>query len=43
MGALVLARHPALYSIGITVLLGMCGAIPSAIFVIPALWGTRET
>jgi len=37
MGALTLARHPALYSIGISVLLGMCGAIPSALFVIPAL------
>jgi predicted exporter len=42
MGALVIAHHPALYSIGITVLLGMCGAIPSALFVIPPVWGTRE-
>ena len=42
MGALTLARHPALYSIGISVLLGMCGAIPSALFVIPALQGSRR-
>jgi predicted RND superfamily exporter protein len=39
MGALALASHPALYSLGITVLLGMCGAIPSALFVIPAFYG----
>jgi uncharacterized protein len=38
MGALSLARHPALYSIGITVLLGMCGAIPAALLVIPAFF-----
>jgi predicted exporter len=38
MGALTLASHPALYSLGITVLLGMCGAIPSALFVIPAFY-----
>ena len=42
MGALTLAQHPALYSIGITVLLGMCGAIPSALFVIPAFYGSRD-
>ena len=41
MGALALARHPALYSIGISVLLGMVGAIPSALFVIPAFQGSR--
>jgi hypothetical protein len=29
-------------SIGITVLLGLCGVIPSALFVIPALYGKRE-
>jgi len=39
MGALALASHPALYSLGITVLLGMCGAIPSALFVVPAFYG----
>jgi predicted exporter len=38
MGALTLARHPALSSIGVSVLLGMCGAIPSALFVIPAFY-----
>jgi predicted exporter len=37
-GALVMARHPALHSIGLTVLLGIAAAIPSALFVIPALY-----
>ena len=37
-GALVLARHPALHSIGITVLLGIGAAIPSALIVIPAIY-----
>ena len=37
-GALVLARHPALHSIGVTVLLGIGAAIPAALFVIPALY-----
>lgn len=37
-GALVFARHPALHSIGITVLLGIGAAIPSAMFVIPAFY-----
>jgi predicted exporter len=36
-GALVLARHPALHSIGVTVLLGITAAVPSALLVIPAL------
>jgi len=35
-GALVLAKHPALYSIGITVLLGILAAVPTAVLVIPA-------
>jgi uncharacterized protein len=38
LGALMLARHPSLYSIGITVFLGMCGAIPAAVLVIPSLF-----
>ena len=42
MGALTLAHHPALYSIGITVLLGMCGAIPSALLVIPAFLNSKK-
>ena len=42
LGALTLARHPAMSSIGITVLLGLCGVIPSTLFVIPALYGRRE-
>jgi len=37
-GALVLAKHPALHSIGVTVLLGIGIAIPSALLVIPALY-----
>lgn len=42
LGALMLASHPALSSIGITVMLGLCGVIPSALFVIPALYGKRD-
>ena len=41
LGALTLARHPAMSSIGTTVMLGLCGVIPSALFVIPALYGRR--
>lgn len=40
-GALVIARHPALHSIGLTVLLGISAAIPSALLVIPALYRNR--
>lgn len=36
-GALVLARHPAMNSIGITVLLGIAAAVPTAVLVIPAI------
>jgi predicted exporter len=36
-GILVLASHPALHSIGISVLLGIGAAIPAALLVIPAL------
>ena len=36
-GALVVARHPAMNSIGITVLLGIAAAVPTAVLVIPAL------
>jgi predicted RND superfamily exporter protein len=42
MGALTLARHPALYSLGLTVLLGMCGAIPSALLVIPVFFNPKK-
>ncbi|NLC71443.1 MAG: MMPL family transporter [Desulfuromonadaceae bacterium] len=42
-GALVLARHPALHSIGVTVLLGIGAAIPAALYVIPALYGKRTS
>ena len=41
-GALIFARHPALHSIGITVLLGIGAAILSAIFVIPAFYGMNN-
>ncbi len=36
-GALVLASHPALHSIGLTVLIGIAAAIPAALFVVPCL------
>ena len=37
-GALILARHPALHSIGLTVLMGIGAAIPAALVVIPAIF-----
>ncbi|MEW5910280.1 MAG: MMPL family transporter, partial [Thermodesulfobacteriota bacterium] len=37
-GALSLAEHPALRSIGITVLIGIGAAIPSALWVIPSIY-----
>jgi len=36
--ALAAARHPALSSIGVTVVLGICAAIPSALWVVPAIF-----
>ncbi|SMP46369.1 MMPL family protein [Desulfonatronum zhilinae] len=36
-GALILADHPALHSIGLTVLIGIAAAIPAALFVVPCL------
>lgn len=42
-GALVLARHPALHSIGVTVLLGIGTAIPAALWVIPALYRGKNS
>jgi predicted exporter len=39
LGALALARHPSMHSIGITVLLGIGTGIPAALLVIPALCG----
>ena len=42
LGALALARHPSMHSIGITVLLGIGTGIPAALLVIPALCG-QET
>ncbi|MBN2809244.1 MAG: MMPL family transporter, partial [Deltaproteobacteria bacterium] len=40
-GVLVLARHPALNSIGLTVLLGVGGALPTVLWVLPALAGLK--
>ncbi len=40
-GVLALARHPALQSLGLTVLLGFGAAVPAALFVIPALQRKR--
>lgn len=36
-GALTLAQHPALFSIGLTLLLGISAAMPTALLVLPAL------
>jgi predicted exporter len=41
-GALALARHPALNSIGVTVLLGIGAAIPAALWVIPAFYPSER-
>lgn len=41
-GVLVLARHPALHSIGITVLTGIGAAMLTALLVVPALNGDRR-
>lgn len=37
-GALVLAQHPAMYSIGVTVLLGISGAVATALLVVPVCY-----
>lgn len=42
LGALALAKHPSMYSIGITVLLGIGTGIPAALLVIPALCGKEQ-
>lgn len=42
LGALALAQHPSMYSIGITVLLGIGTGIPAALLVIPALCGKDQ-
>ncbi len=36
-GVLAAARHPALHGMGLAVLLGLAGALPAALFVVPAL------
>jgi len=41
-GALALARHPAMFSLGITVVLGIIPAMLCALFVIPALQGVKR-
>jgi predicted exporter len=40
-GALALAKHPAMHSIGVSVILGICAAVPAALLVIPALYRGR--
>jgi predicted exporter len=42
LGALALARHPSMHSIGITVLFGIGTGIPAALLVIPALCGKER-
>jgi uncharacterized protein len=42
LGALALARHPSMHSIGLTVLLGVGAGIPAALLVIPALCPHEE-
>jgi predicted RND superfamily exporter protein len=42
LGGLVLAKHPALHSIGLTVFLGIGAAIPGALLVIPALYRKKS-
>lgn len=41
-GALVFAEHPAMYSLGITVLLGVGAAIPAALFLVPMLYRSKS-
>lgn len=41
-GVLILAKHPAMHSIGVTVMLGIGAAIPAALLVIPALYRGEE-
>jgi len=41
-GALVFAEHPALHSIGTPVLLGIGGAVPTALLVVPSLQRERR-
>ncbi len=41
-GALALARHPALHSMGVTVLLGLGAAIPAALWVTPRVCGASR-
>jgi len=37
-GSLVLAKHPAMHSIGVTVLFGISGAVLTALYVVPAFY-----
>lgn len=37
VGALILARHPALFSLGLTVFVGVAASLPTALWVVPAL------
>ncbi|MEA3466088.1 MAG: MMPL family transporter [Thermodesulfobacteriota bacterium] len=42
-GSLVLARHPAMYSIGITVLFGISAAVVTALYIVPAVYQWTES
>ena len=41
-GTLILAQHPALHSIGLTVLVGMAVAMAAALLLVPALYGPKD-
>ncbi len=41
-GVLVMARHPAMFSLGVTVLPGIIGALTGAIFLVPGVLQDRE-
>jgi predicted exporter len=41
-GALALAQHPAMFSLGITVVLGIVPAMLCALFVVPVLQGAKR-
>jgi predicted RND superfamily exporter protein len=41
-GALITARHPALHSIGLSVIVGISAAIAAALLVIPAIYRIND-
>ncbi len=42
LGALILARHPALFSLGVTALLGIAGGLMAVLLIIPASYLSRR-